>query len=47
VNLTQIALNNGFVDGSSFSRAFKAAFGLSPTAWRANGSQEAAKAHDR
>jgi AraC-like DNA-binding protein len=34
VSLTQIALDNGFVDGSSFSRAFKNAFGLSPTAWR-------------
>jgi AraC-like DNA-binding protein len=47
VSLTQIALNNGFVDGSTFSRAFKAAFGLSPTAWRGNGSQEAAKVSDR
>jgi AraC family transcriptional regulator, positive regulator of tynA and feaB len=38
VSLTQIAFDNGFADGSSFSRAFKDAFGLSPRAWRDNGS---------
>lgn len=36
VSLTRIAMDNGFADSSSFSRAFKDAFGLSPRAWRDN-----------
>jgi AraC family transcriptional regulator, positive regulator of tynA and feaB len=36
MSLLQIALRNGFADGSSFSRAFKDAFGLSPRSWRGN-----------
>lgn len=33
-DLTEVALEHGFPDMSSFSRAFKAAFGVSPSAWR-------------
>lgn len=36
-SLTQIALRNGFVDSSGFSRAFKAEFGVSPSVLRSNG----------
>jgi AraC-like DNA-binding protein len=35
ISLTTIALRNGFSDSSSFSRAFKAAFGISPSGFRA------------
>lgn len=34
LSITQIALKNGFNDSSSFSRAFKAEFGISPRAAR-------------
>jgi AraC-like DNA-binding protein len=37
VSLVRIALDNGFADGSTFSRAFKEAFGVSPRAWRKGG----------
>jgi AraC-like DNA-binding protein len=30
INLTEVALKNGFSDGSSFSRSFKARYGMSP-----------------
>jgi AraC-like DNA-binding protein len=33
-SILEIALDHGFTDSASFSRIFKAAFGLSPSAWR-------------
>jgi AraC family transcriptional activator of tynA and feaB len=39
--ILEIALDYGFSDSASFSRAFKAAFGLSPSAWRHRESTEA------
>jgi AraC-like DNA-binding protein len=33
-SILEIALDYGFSDSASFSRTFKAAFGLSPIAWR-------------
>jgi AraC family transcriptional activator of tynA and feaB len=36
-SILEIALDYGFSDSASFSRAFKAAFGLSPRAWRLRG----------
>lgn len=35
--ITQIALDTGFASPSSFSRAFREAYGMSPTDWRASG----------
>jgi len=35
VPVLQVALSVGFGSAEAFSRAFKARFGLSPTAWRA------------
>jgi AraC family transcriptional regulator len=35
--VTQIALETGFASPSSFSRAFRAAYGMSPTEWRTSG----------
>lgn len=35
--VTEIALETGFASPSSFSRAFREAYGMSPTAWRASG----------
>ena len=32
--ILDIALDYGFTDSATFSRAFKAAFGVSPSEWR-------------
>jgi AraC-like DNA-binding protein len=39
--ILELALDYGFNDSASFSRAFKAAFGLSPSEWRQRESSEA------
>lgn len=36
LSLTEIALRNGYIDSSSFSRTFKAEFGTAPSVLRAN-----------
>jgi AraC family transcriptional activator of tynA and feaB len=33
-SILQIAIDYGFTESASFSRAFKTNFGLSPSAWR-------------
>lgn len=45
-NILEIALDYGFSDSASFSRAFKAAFGLSPRAWRRRESTDSISVED-
>ncbi len=46
-SVLEIALTVGFGSAEAFTRAFKARFGCSPTAWRAQHVRERAAYHDR
>ena len=41
--MTDIALETGFASPSSFSRAFREAYGMTPTAWRSGGHRQHAR----